>query len=471
MNRLKILILILTVFAAFTLTVRAYELCGYSWPTDSVTYKYNPANQEGCSNPVANVNDAGDTWTAVPTACFTFVYGGTTSRPAGNYDGTCTVGWGPLSGGAIAVTYIWQSGGTINENDLVFNTNLSWGCNCEAGVFDVQNICTHEFGHFLCLADLYGPGDTEKTMYGYAAPGECKKRTLHPDDEAGITAIYPCENTPSPTPTGTSPTGTRTPTPTSTSPTGTRTPTPTGTSPTGTRTPTPTGTSPTGTRTPTPTGTSPTGTRTPTPTGTSPTGTRTPTPTGTSPTGTRTPTPTGTSPTGTRTPTPTGTSPTGTRTPPPPTRTPTPTSPPQTSTPTPPPPTRTPTPTSPYTSTPEPCSLRVTADLNKTYYHQGDNFLFRVITENKNCGVVSADEYIILDLGPGYEPRYYFYPSWSPEIDYVTIYIPEGIKVTTILNFTVPYVPPSGPFTFWVILAEPGTYNLIDYDKADFYFQ
>jgi hypothetical protein len=56
---------------------------------------------------------------------------------------------------------------------------------------DVANIATHELGHTLVLADLYGGGDTEKTMYGYASAGETKKRTLHSDDIAGIRYLFP----------------------------------------------------------------------------------------------------------------------------------------------------------------------------------------------------------------------------------------------------------------------------------------
>lgn len=43
----------------------------------------------------------------------------------------------------------------------------------------------------MSLGDLYGSGDTEKTMYGYASLGETKKRTLHQDDIDGISYIYP----------------------------------------------------------------------------------------------------------------------------------------------------------------------------------------------------------------------------------------------------------------------------------------
>jgi len=55
----------------------------------------------------------------------------------------------------------------------------------------VQNIATHELGHSLCLDDLYGTADSEKTMHGFADTGETKKRTLEAEDIAGIRYIYP----------------------------------------------------------------------------------------------------------------------------------------------------------------------------------------------------------------------------------------------------------------------------------------
>ena len=55
---------------------------------------------------------------------------------------------------------------------------------------DIWNIATHESGHSLCLGDLYGGGDSAKTMYGYASNCDTHARTLHSDDINGIIAIY-----------------------------------------------------------------------------------------------------------------------------------------------------------------------------------------------------------------------------------------------------------------------------------------
>jgi hypothetical protein len=63
---------------------------------------------------------------------------------------------------------------------------------------DVENTVTHEAGHFIGLAhpceqpNCGGiPGVSETTMYPAASACEVKKRSLAPDDEAGLCAIYP----------------------------------------------------------------------------------------------------------------------------------------------------------------------------------------------------------------------------------------------------------------------------------------
>jgi len=55
----------------------------------------------------------------------------------------------------------------------------------------VQDIATHEFGHWVGLDDLYLSLDRDLTMYGYGAGGELKKRTLGTGDITGVRAVAP----------------------------------------------------------------------------------------------------------------------------------------------------------------------------------------------------------------------------------------------------------------------------------------
>ena len=134
-------------------------------------------------------------WTGVPSS---FVGEGTSN-------GFNEVGWASLSSsypGAIAVTMIWYgSDKHVVEVDTAMNTDLPWTQNSvtgdpdtqtgDLGYFDVQDIMTHEAGHWLMLLDLYVKAASEQTMYGYGSKGELKARSLESGDLAGLRNIYP----------------------------------------------------------------------------------------------------------------------------------------------------------------------------------------------------------------------------------------------------------------------------------------
>ena len=150
------------------------------------------------------------TWENVSGSYFTETYVGTTTSGLSIYDGHNVVSWGDSESGGSVIAVCWTrydpGTGEILECDIEFQNDIIWSSTGEEGKFDVQNIATHEFGHTLLLEDLYGDGDSEKTMYGYGAEGETKKRTLHQDDIDGIRHIYPESGNQSPN-TPSSPTG------------------------------------------------------------------------------------------------------------------------------------------------------------------------------------------------------------------------------------------------------------------------
>jgi hypothetical protein len=96
---------------------------------------------------------------------------------------------------AVAVTWGYFSGPPrvreIIEFDILFNTDFEWGdALSDPSVMDLQSIACHEIGHGLGLKDLYDPGDSEETMYGYGSEGETKARDLYYGDIAGIRSLY-----------------------------------------------------------------------------------------------------------------------------------------------------------------------------------------------------------------------------------------------------------------------------------------
>ncbi len=135
------------------------------------------------------------TWTDVFSSSFEFAFlGATTSTDFANDDGVNTVGFGPISlQGVLALNTYWYnaSTGELRDSDIKFNTDARWSTSGMSNAYDLQNVATHELGHTLSLANLYGPSDAEKTMYGYAFERETIKRTLDPDDIAGISYLYP----------------------------------------------------------------------------------------------------------------------------------------------------------------------------------------------------------------------------------------------------------------------------------------
>ena len=191
---------------------------------------------------------------------------------------------------------------------------------------------------------------------------------------------------------------------------------------------------------------------TPEPTLPQPTNTYTPTHTPTpTPIHTYTPTRTPTK-TPTLTPTPTRTSTTL------PTKTPTmaftPTPPPN-FTYTPPPPTSTPTPT----NTPEYNQTGIWIFCNQEIYHPGDHFILQTQTVNAEDYEITAQEYIVLDV----YGEYWFYPSWSKDIDYVVVVLePHSFNSDTILDFIFPQVSESlYNIKFWAALLDPEKYSII----------
>ncbi len=100
-----------------------------------------------------------------------------------------------LAGDLQAMTTRWYYSSDPNiiiDVETIFNSNLEWSTTGNPAPYqsDVQDVATHELGHWLALGDTNGPGDTEKTMYGTGETGITKRRTLEQDDKNGIIHIY-----------------------------------------------------------------------------------------------------------------------------------------------------------------------------------------------------------------------------------------------------------------------------------------
>jgi hypothetical protein len=96
---------------------------------------------------------------------------------------------------AYAVTIVWhsESSGEIYDADMLINEQMgpfgvcpATGC-LDGLTVDLENVVTHEAGHFLGLAHS---ADEDSTMYYQADRGEILKRTLGTDDVNGLCAAY-----------------------------------------------------------------------------------------------------------------------------------------------------------------------------------------------------------------------------------------------------------------------------------------
>jgi hypothetical protein len=109
-----------------------------------------------------------------------------------DYDGVNAVFFADLDTNVIAMASFWYSRATkeILECDMCFNIDFEWGTNGAATDMDVQNIATHELGHFFNLADIYEESKIDLTMYGYSWEGDVEKRSLEAGDIAGIQKVF-----------------------------------------------------------------------------------------------------------------------------------------------------------------------------------------------------------------------------------------------------------------------------------------
>ncbi len=155
--------------------------------------------------------DAGtQVWENVPSSYWEFENGGFTSANTDVQDGINLIFF-DIQGvnftpgtNTIAYSRTWTSGSGSNyhatESDLIWNArDYPPSTTGATNQQDLQSVIAHEVGHHLGLGHSgpaggppgVGPLITAATMYGYSSNGDTTKRSLHYDDIAGVSAIYP----------------------------------------------------------------------------------------------------------------------------------------------------------------------------------------------------------------------------------------------------------------------------------------
>lgn len=194
-------------------SVDEFTTTGLVWSSFPVVQNYNPAG-ESVSTGQAALAATHATWTNVATSRAAIVSGGTTTRCpslvqecAGPqvFDGFNDVAWVPIAG-CCTLGVTWY-GTSVLEADMALNTNFGWA---DDGVtnYDVETVYLHENGHVLGVGHSSSVGAVMEPVYGGV------RDTLHTDDIAAVTALYP--NTTSTTFSSTTTTSTTTTTTTTT---------------------------------------------------------------------------------------------------------------------------------------------------------------------------------------------------------------------------------------------------------------
>ena len=196
------------------------------WPSRCVGYHVNDTtfgSIDTAERLLEEIDLSFEAWNEIPCSYVEFVNAGETNEtrigyarcadPAANVNAFLFVGDGWTHQiNAVALTSVTYdvANGRILDADIEMNAEIynfgyiefPWS---QTTIVDVRNTLTHEVGHFLGLdhtrADTFVPDEGEEntdfreaTMFAETGAGEVKKRSLHPDDIAGLCDIYPIED-------------------------------------------------------------------------------------------------------------------------------------------------------------------------------------------------------------------------------------------------------------------------------------
>jgi hypothetical protein len=170
-----------------TTSTACYLTDGTKWGTTSAKYKI------GASVPIAwstSINAAASTWNGAGAA-FQLANDPYAANELSMVD--LVTKYGTSYSNTYAVATVWFSTTTriINKAAIEIGTKWQWTTSGQPNMADVQNILTHEFGHWMRLLDIYSPSACgEATMWGTSALGDTKQRTLEQADIDGVFSLY-----------------------------------------------------------------------------------------------------------------------------------------------------------------------------------------------------------------------------------------------------------------------------------------
>lgn len=173
---------------------------GWHLPAN-IKYMLNTASAPSAAlkkNMATIATNSAKTWTTAAGNKFSISQAGTSTLTVANSDdGVDLIAWGSVPNNALAVTYaLFDTTGTVVGVDTILSKNVPWNWSttvsrCDLNSYDLQNVLTHEIGHWVGLNDEYATSYSNNTMFGNASKGETKKDTLTVGDINGLKLIYP----------------------------------------------------------------------------------------------------------------------------------------------------------------------------------------------------------------------------------------------------------------------------------------
>ncbi len=183
----------------FSAHLVAYVIHTEKWGTNQVPFFVNPVNADITQDAaIAALQSAAANWSTQTTANVKLYYAGRTTGASLTNNGKNEIFFrNGTSGSTIAAAYYWYDGSyRMVDADMIFYDAaykfFTGQSGCASG-FYVEDIATHEFGHFI---GIYHSADVSATMYPTQS-GWCNQswRFLAQDDINAVVALYPPSST------------------------------------------------------------------------------------------------------------------------------------------------------------------------------------------------------------------------------------------------------------------------------------
>lgn len=165
------------------------------WPTMPISWELNPGAIQGVtSGDLENVfKQAFQKWQNIKCAKLTFLYRGLSTKYQNRTDKSNVISFpanfeGKYGKGILFNTnYAFDNNGNLTDIDVELNPQINWAINPQSSAQDLESVAVVVAGHIMGLATSKVQG---ASMYGQFLGGDISKRSLHPDDIAGVCALY-----------------------------------------------------------------------------------------------------------------------------------------------------------------------------------------------------------------------------------------------------------------------------------------